>query len=86
MQKLIGYARVELAAGASADVVFDVPADLAAYTGRAGRRIVDAGEIVLSAGRSSGDLASSVSVWLEGPTRVVDHTRALVAGVSVAPR
>jgi len=86
VQKLIGYARVELAAGASADVVFDVPADLAAYTGRAGRRIVDAGEIVLSAGRSSGDLASSVSVWLEGPTRVVDHTRALVAGVSVAPR
>jgi len=86
VQKLIGYARVELAAGASADVVFDVAADLAAYTGRAGRRIVDAGEIVLSAGRSSGDLASSVSVWLEGPTRVVDHTRALVAGVSVAPR
>lgn len=86
VQKLIGYARVELAAGASADVVFDVPADLAAYTGRAGRRIVDAGEIVLSAGRSSGDLASSVSVWLEGPTRIVDHTRALVAGVSVVPR
>ena len=86
VQRLIGYARLELAAGASADVVFDVPADLAAYTGRAGRRIVDAGEIVLSAGRSSGDLASSVSVWLEGPTRIVDHTRALVAGVSVAPR
>ncbi len=86
VQKLIGYARVALAAGAAAEVVFEVPADLAAYTGREGVRIVDAGEIVLSAGRSSAEFASSVSVLLEGPTRVVDHTRALVARAVVTPR
>ncbi|RZI92804.1 MAG: glycosyl hydrolase, partial [Microbacterium sp.] len=45
VQKLIGYARVTLDPGASAEVRFDVSADLAAYTGRAGLRIVDAGEL-----------------------------------------
>lgn len=83
VQRLIGYARVPLAAGERATVRFGVPADLAAYTGRALRRIVDAGELVLSVGRSSGDLASSVSVQVTGPTRVVDHTRALLPEVVV---
>lgn len=84
VQKLIGYARVHLDPGATAEVRFDVSADLAAYTGRAGARIVDAGEIVLGVGRSSGDIASSAKVVLEGPTRVVDHTRALVAEAVVS--
>ncbi|GAA5031366.1 beta-glucosidase [Microbacterium fluvii] len=83
VQKLIGYARVALEPGESATVEFDVPADLFAYTGRTLERIVDAGEIVLSAGRSSADLVSGVTLQLSGPTRVVDHTRALVPGVVV---
>ena len=85
VRQLIGYARVPLRAGEEAQVRFDVPADLAAYTGRALQRIVEAGEIVLSAGRSSGDLASSATVMLTGPTRVVDHTRALAPVVTVTP-
>jgi len=85
VQRLIGYARVPLAAGASSDVRFRVSADLFAYTGRALERIVDAGDVVLSAGRSSGDLTSSVTLRVTGPTRVVDHTRALVPGVEVTP-
>ncbi len=84
VQRLIGYARLPLAAGAAAEVRLTVPADLFAYTGRALERIVDAGDVVLSAGRSSGDLASAVSVRVTGATRVVDHTRALVPEVSVA--
>ncbi|TXK15297.1 glycosyl hydrolase [Microbacterium saccharophilum] len=83
VQRLIGYARVEVPAGAAVEVRFTVPADLAAYTGRAMARIVDAGELVLGAARSSGDIASSQAVRLVGPTRVVDHTRALVPGVEV---
>ncbi|BDV32015.1 beta-glucosidase family protein [Microbacterium terricola] len=83
VQKLIGYARVELAPGEAADVRFDVPADLFAYTGRDLQRIVDAGEVVLSAGRSSGDLVSAVALRVEGERRVVDHTRALRPGVRV---
>lgn len=86
VQRLVGYARVELDAGEGADVRFTVPADLAAYTGRAGHRIVDAGELVLSAGRSSGDLVSSASVRVVGETRIVDHTRALVADAAVTRR
>ncbi|MGV9195265.1 beta-glucosidase [Microbacterium sp. MC2] len=83
VQRLIGYARVELPAGASAEVRFTVPADLFSYTGRALERIVDAGTVVLSAGRSAEDLPSAVTLTVTGPTRVVDHTRALVPEVTV---
>lgn len=86
VQRLIGYARVPLPAGAAADVRFRVPADLAAYTGRDLRRIVDAGELVLSASRSSDAPVSSVTVRVTGATRVVDHTRALAPEVTVSPR
>lgn len=75
VQRLIGFARVDLDPGAAADVWFTVPADLASFTSRSGDRIVEPGEIVLSAGRSSGDLVHAHAVRLEGPARVVDHTR-----------
>jgi beta-xylosidase len=84
VQRLIGYARVALAAGESAEVRFRVPADLAAFTGRDLRRIVEPGRIVLSAGRSSADLASEVEVELTGPVRVVGTERALAPEVEVA--
>src|SRR5690606_33333227 len=84
VRQLVGYRRVALAAGEEATVRFEVPADLFSYTGRDLRRIVEPGEIVLSAGRSSGDVASSVSVRVTGPVRTVDHTRALGPSVTVA--
>lgn len=77
VQRLIGFARVELDPGAAADVRFTVPADLAAFTARSGDRIVEPGELVLSVGRSSGDLVHAHTLRLEGPARVVDHTRRL---------
>jgi beta-xylosidase len=77
VQRLVGYARVELAPGEAADVRFTVPADLASFTSRDGVRIVEPGELVLSLGRSSGDLALAHPVRLTGPVRVVDHTRRL---------
>ena len=45
---------------------FAVPADLAAFTGRDGERIVEPGAIVLSVGRSSADLPFSHTVQLRG--------------------
>ena len=84
VQRLIGYARVVLEPGQSARVHFGVPTDLASFTGRDLRRIVEPGELVLSAGRSSGDLASSWTVQLTGPVREVGHDRALQPEVSVA--
>lgn len=85
VQRLIGYSRVPLEVGASVRVTFDVPADLASFTGRDGRRIVEPGEIVLGLGRSSGDIVFAQPVQLTGATRVVDHTRELHAGVRVEP-
>ena len=62
---------------------FAVPADLASFTGRDGRRIVEPGELVLSAGRSSADLPFAHSVRLTGDVRELDHTRRMQPDVSV---
>jgi len=83
VQRLIGYARVELDPGVAAEVSFGVPADLASFTGRDGRRIVEPGELVLSAGRSSADLPFAHSVRLIGAARELDHTRRLQPEVSI---
>ncbi|HEX6364830.1 MAG TPA: glycoside hydrolase family 3 N-terminal domain-containing protein, partial [Agromyces sp.] len=83
VQRLIGYARVELDPGEAAVVSFVVPADLASFTGRDGRRIVEPGELELSVGRSSAELVSAARVRLTGPMREVDHTRALHPVVGV---
>ena len=85
VQRLIGYARVELAPGEAARVAFRVSADLASFTGRDLRRIVEPGALVLSFGRSAGDLVASLPVTLTGEVRVVDHTRRLHPVVSVTP-
>lgn len=83
VQRLIGFARVELGAGAAATVTFTVPADLTSFTGIGGRRIVEPGAIELGLGRSSADIPLVHRVTLTGPTRVVDHTRALHPRVEV---
>jgi beta-xylosidase len=84
VQRLIGYARLTLEAGQSARVLFRVPADLASFPGRDLRRVVEPGEVVLSAGRSSGDLVSQWRVHLTGPARHVGHDRAMEPEVAVA--
>ena len=82
VQRLIAYARVPLAVGERARVSFEVPADLASFTGVDGRRIVEPGELVLGFGRSSAEIVGTRSVRVVGETRVVDHTRALHAVVA----
>lgn len=85
VQRLIAYARVPLAAGERVRVSFEVPADLASFTGQDGRRVVEPGEIVLGFGRSSAEIAASRTVLISGPARHVDHTRSLHAAVTVTP-
>ncbi|WP_067873953.1 beta-glucosidase family protein [Agromyces aureus] len=77
VQRLVGFARLELAAGEAAEVRFTVPTDLASFTGRDGVRIVEPGALVLTAGRSSGDPVFAHEVELTGAVRAVDHTRRL---------
>ena len=77
VNRLIGYARVPLDTGETASVTFDVPADVTAFTGRDGSRIVEPGALQLRFGASSADLRLNAAVELIGETRVVDHTRKL---------
>ena len=85
VQRLIGFARVDLAAGEAVRVQFTVPADLASFTSRTGARIVEPGELVLGFGRSSSDIVAENTVTLAGETRVVDHTRELHPRLTVTP-
>ncbi|MET8161346.1 glycoside hydrolase family 3 N-terminal domain-containing protein [Sphaerisporangium sp. NPDC005289] len=84
VQRLIGYARVPLAPGEASRVRVTVPADLASFTGRQGRRIVEPGELELRLAASSTDPRLVAAVTLTGPVREVDHTRHLHATFTVA--
>lgn len=86
VRRLVAFARVELEAGESARVVFRVPADLASFTGREGRRIVEPGELVFQLGRSAGEIVLERHAVLTGATREVDHTRRLHAEVEIVRR
>jgi beta-xylosidase len=79
VQRLLGYHRVQLEAGASATISVEVPADVTSFTGRDGVRVVEPGEIVLGFGRSSADIPISHSVQLTGAARSVGYDRALHA-------
>lgn len=79
VQRLIGYTRVPLAPGEARRVRVTVPADLASFTGRDGRRLVEPGELELRLAASSTDPLLTATVTLTGPVRHVDHTRRLHA-------
>ncbi|GAB3523859.1 beta-xylosidase/alpha-l-arabinosidase [Arthrobacter monumenti] len=81
--RLVGYQRVELEAGQSVDVEFEVHADLAAFTGRDYHRIVEPGVVELRLGASSGNIIHIIECTVTGETRVVNHTRALQAQSTV---
>ena len=85
VSRLVGYARVPLDAGASAEVHFTFPADMAAYTGPDGHRIVEPGalELRLAASSAEGDIRQVVPVTLTGPERVVGVERRMRCEVRV---
>ncbi|MDR0849642.1 MAG: glycoside hydrolase family 3 C-terminal domain-containing protein [Propionibacteriaceae bacterium] len=72
VRTLIGYARVPLAAGASAEVDFEVHADRTAFTGVDLKRVVEPGWVTLFAGPSSGETPLAARVELVGNLRVVE--------------
>ncbi|NNC13854.1 glycosyl hydrolase [Planctomonas sp. JC2975] len=83
VNRLVGYASVPLAAGASTRVSFRVSADIAAFTGRDYTRVVEPGDLELRLGASSGDIRFGLPVTLTGPLRRVDHTRTLRVPVTI---
>jgi len=66
--QLVAYARVELDPGESAQVRFTVPASRLAYSDRAMRRVVEAGEVELRLGSSCADVDEAVALRITGPT------------------
>ena len=64
--QLLGYHRLHLEAGACAEVTFTVPPARLAFTNRAGRRVVEPGELRVWVGASVADHATEVAVDLTG--------------------
>lgn len=83
VQQLIGAARVELAPGQTSTVVMELHADLTSYTGRAGRRLVDAGDVELRVGASSADIRAALRFTLVGQRREVGFDRVLHPEITV---
>lgn len=82
---LLGYARVPLEPEQSARVRIEVPADLFSFTGLAGKRIVEPGEVELRVARSSADVHAVVPLRLVGQERALGHERAYTSTVRVSP-
>jgi beta-xylosidase len=79
---LAGFARVTLEPGERRRVTFAVHADRTAFTGRAGQRIVEPGEIGVGIGGASDQLPLRGSLTLYGPVRAVGPDRVLVTEVT----
>lgn len=85
VRQLLGYARVELAAGAGARVTFDVHLDRTSFTGRDLRRIVEPGRLELHLASSSHDVRLTTVLDVVGEVREVGHDRVLSTPVTVEP-
>ncbi len=75
VQKLVAMKRVELAPGATVVLEVGLHADLTCYTGRAGTRIVDPGEVELRVGKSSTDIVATLAATMTGRRREVGFDR-----------
>jgi beta-glucosidase len=81
--RLVGFARVALEPGEQAQVVFQVPADLASFPGVHGARIIEPGDVELRFGHSSGRIAAALPLRLTGALREVGHRRRLTSQARV---
>jgi len=83
VRSLLGFAKVALEPGEEATVRFHVHTDRLAFTGLAGRRIVEPGEILLQIGSSSLDTPVRETVRLVGEERDATVLRQHAVPVSV---
>ncbi|MGC0374178.1 glycoside hydrolase family 3 N-terminal domain-containing protein [Streptomyces sp. SAI-229] len=85
VQRLVGYTRVALEPGETRRLSVTVPADVASFTGRDGRRVVEPGELQVRVAASSADPRLTARLVLTGAERHVDHTRRLHATIVEEP-
>ncbi|NJP66873.1 glycoside hydrolase family 3 N-terminal domain-containing protein [Streptomyces spiramenti] len=81
--RLVGYARVPLAAGESAEVRFRFHPDLASYPLGVTERIVEPGDLELRLAASSTDIRHTLPLRLTGEERHVGYDRTLVCPTEV---
>jgi len=81
--QLLGYHRIELAPGQSAEVELAVPAARLAFTDRSGRRVVEPGELEVWVGASCAQRDVETSVVLTGDTYPVTLDDPRWTGVTV---
>jgi beta-xylosidase len=74
---LIGFARVRLDVGESAEVTFTVHSDRLSFSGRTLERIVEPGEVTFRVGTASETFAGPVPVQLVGKTRTIRGERVM---------
>ncbi len=82
---LAGFIRVALEPGEARRVRFRVHADQVAFSGPAGRRIIEPGEICVSIGGASDNLPLTGSFSLHGPERTVGADRVLHTESNTGP-
>jgi len=82
--QLLAFQRVALEPGESAVVTFTVPTARLAFTGRDGRRIVEAGTIELWVGGSSAERETEAVIEVTGPDHGVVKEDRLIVRVDVA--
>jgi len=75
--QLIGFARVWLDAGESAEVSFTVHSDRLSFTGRTLERIVEPGEVKFRVGTAGSTFVGPVAVQLTGETRTIRGERVM---------
>lgn len=80
---LAGFTRVPLGPGEARQVTFQLHADRTAFTGLAGHRIVEPGEIGVAVGGASDRLPLEATLLLTGPERRVSEDRVLYTPVTV---
>ncbi|MFJ6159193.1 glycoside hydrolase family 3 N-terminal domain-containing protein [Pseudarthrobacter sp. NPDC092184] len=83
VRELIGFARVELAAGSSASVEFTVHADRTSFTGVDLKRVVTPGLLKLHVATSSTQDVHTHEVILHGERRVVGFEREMLTPVRI---
>lgn len=84
VKELKAFCRVELAAGQSAQVSFELPSDVLSFTGLAGRRIVEPGEHELQVGVSSADIRLRATVLLTGAVHTLGREWRMESRATVA--
>lgn len=83
VRELKGFRRISLEPGEACRVVFRLHADLLAFTGREGRRIVEPGRVDVMVGASSADIRLEGGFELAGAVREVGEDRVLATPVEV---